>query len=97
MRAAIFLDICSETSDKLCKAVNSDSLNSTYVSTKETSPILLILFKIVTHSFKSNQEVNHSKLEVRELIGILQFAQGGVKALENFRMQSEDNTDIESK
>ena len=35
-------------------------------------------------------------LTENQLIGILQFAQGGVKALENFRMQSEGNTDTKS-
>lgn len=36
-------------------------------------------------------------LTENQLIGILQFAQGGVKALEGFRMQSKDNTYIKSK
>ena len=47
----------------------------------------------------SYQQIKDIGLHLTEnqLIGILQFAQGGVKALEDFRMQSEGNTDTESK
>ena len=51
---------------------------------------------LVNPSYSQIKEIGLSLTE-HQLIGILQFAQGGVKALENFRMQSEDNTDIESK
>ena len=51
---------------------------------------------LVNPSYSQMKEIGLSLTE-NQLIGILQFAQGGVKALENFRMQSEHNTDIESK
>ena len=51
---------------------------------------------LVNPSYAQIKEIGLSLTE-KQLIGILQFTQGGVKALENFRMQSEDNTDIESK
>ena len=46
----------------------------------------------------SYQQIKDIGLHLTEsqLIGILQFAQGGVKALEDFRMQSEGNTDTKS-
>ena len=51
---------------------------------------------LVNPTYAQIKEIGLSLTE-KQLIGILQFAQGGVKALENFRMQSEDNTDTESK
>ena len=51
---------------------------------------------LVNPSYAQIKEIGLSLTE-HQLIGILQFAQGGVKAFENFRMQSEDYTDFESK
>ena len=51
---------------------------------------------LVNPSYSQIKEIGLSLTE-NQLIGILQFAQGGVKALENFRMQSEHNTDTKSK
>ena len=51
---------------------------------------------LVNPTYAQIKEIGLSLTE-NQLIGILQFAQGGVKALENFRMQSEDNTNTESK
>ena len=50
---------------------------------------------LVNPSYAQIKEIGLSLTE-NQLIGILQFAQGGVKALEDFRMQSEGNTDTKS-
>lgn len=51
---------------------------------------------LVNPTYAQIKELGLSLTE-NQLIGVLQFAQGGVKALENFRMQSEDNINIKSK
>jgi hypothetical protein len=51
---------------------------------------------LVNPTYAQIKEIGLTLTE-NQLIGILQFAQGGVKALENFRMQQEDNINTQSK